>query len=192
MGPELEPSDEALMRAAQDGDEAAFGQLAERYQKRLLGFAWSRLRSPEAAEDAAQETLLKAWRYRAQYHAGSRVSTWLFAIELNCIRDQWRKAKPESSMEDPAVLYAAERSAHAVKREAPDAEAARREEIERLLAAIDSLGGKTRELLRLRALQDLSLEEAGRVSGLSPAGARAAASRAYAKLRKILKQDKGI
>ncbi len=175
------------MRAAQAGDSDAFDQLAQRYQKRLLGFAWSRLRSKEAAEDISQEALLRAWRYRGQYRAGARVSTWIFAITLNCIRDQWRKTKPTSTLEDPAVLYLAERSAK--KTAGPDQLAARHQEAERLLAAIETLGGKTKELMRLRAQDDMTLEEAGRVSGLTPAGARAAASRAYAKLRKLLDRD---
>src|SRR5438093_3019301 len=76
----LESSDEELMARCRSGDDRAMDLLVSRYFPVLYRFAYRMLHDREAAEDAAQETLLRAYRSAARFHAGKRLSTWLLTI----------------------------------------------------------------------------------------------------------------
>jgi RNA polymerase sigma-70 factor, ECF subfamily len=185
------PSDEELMQSLVGGDLAAYDELVRRYQGRLFHFALRRLQDRGLAEDMAQEALLKLWRHRDSFRHGSRLSTWLFTLCLNLCRDHWRRAKPESSLERPEVAMAAE-----MKRLGqPQLDALDRvqqqEVAERLLQALEQLPVVSAQLLKQRSAEGLTLEEAGQRLGLSPDAASAAASRAYKRLREILKDKEG-
>lgn len=182
-------SDEELMRSLVDGDLAAYEELVRRYQGRLFHFALRRLGDRGLAEDLVQETLLKLWRHRAGFRHGSRLSTWLFALCLNLCRDHWRKARPESSLERPEVALAAELQRLAQPQVDALDQAQRAELSERLLQALEQLPPVSAQLLKQRSAEGLTLEEAGQRLGLSPAAARAAASRSYKKLRELLKDE---
>jgi RNA polymerase sigma-70 factor (ECF subfamily) len=179
-------SDEDLMLAVCAEDASAFDELVRRFQARLFHFAQRRVNDRQAAEDVVQETLLKVWRHRDSFRHGSRLSTWMFALCLNLIRDHWRRTKPESSMERPEVAMAAEHSG--LRRRPRDAsdEAYRRELAALLLEALEQVPARSAELLRRRSADDLTLEEAGKSVGLGPEAARAAASRAYKQLKTYL------
>lgn len=179
-------SEEALMQAVQADDAEAFDELARRFQTRLFHFCLRRLSQQEAAEDAVQETLLKAWKYRHSFRADSKASTWIFALAVNLCRDYWRRSKPESSMERPEVAVAAEWSSLRRPADSPEDLAQDHEASELLLQALESLPPQAAALLKAKRDHDLTLEEAGKQVGLSPAAARAAASRAYKKLKTFM------
>jgi RNA polymerase sigma-70 factor (ECF subfamily) len=183
-----QPSDEALMRLVQAGDQAAFEELASRYQPRLFYFCLRRLSQRQAAEDAVQETLLRVWKHRASYREGSKLSTWIFAVAVNLCRDHWRRSKPESSLARPEVAMAAEFSSLRQPEESPEDLAQDHQMAELLLQALECLPPQAAALLKSRQQHGGSLEEAGREVGLSPTAARAAASRAYKKLKTFLNQ----
>ncbi len=179
-------SDEDLMRVVCAEDSDAFDELVGRFQARLFHFALRRLNDRQIAEDVVQDTLLKVWRHKDSFRHGSRLSTWIFALSLNLIRDHWRRSKPESSLERPEVALAAEHSS--LKRVVWDAsdEASQHEMSGLLLEALGQLPAQSAELLRQRSQQDLTLEDAGKRVGLGPDAARAAASRAYKKMKTYL------
>lgn len=179
-------TDEALMQAVQADDFEAFDELARRFQPRLFHFCLRRLSQRQAAEDAVQETLLKAWKYRASFRQDSKVSTWVFALAVNLCRDHWRKTKPDSSLTRPEVAIAAEWSTLRQPEDSPEDLAQDHEMSELLLQALETLSPQAAALLKTKSSQDLTLEEAGKIVGLSPSAARAAASRAYKKLKVFL------
>jgi RNA polymerase sigma-70 factor, ECF subfamily len=87
VGPPI--SDQELMRQAQAGDRAAFAEIVRRYQPALLRVAKSRLGRIDWAEDAVQETLLAAFKWRASYREPHSFRTWLWTILLNQCRRSW-------------------------------------------------------------------------------------------------------
>jgi RNA polymerase sigma-70 factor (ECF subfamily) len=94
-----EETDEALMALAAGGDQAAFGRLARRHFPRLVTLAQRMLADRAAAEDAAQEALLRAWRNAARYDAGrARVTTWLHRITVNLVVDRCRAARHPTAL----------------------------------------------------------------------------------------------
>ena len=75
-------TEEQLIASAQAGSAAAFSQLVEIYQERLLRFLLVRCRSRADAEDVIQDTFINAYRYIQSYKPRWKFSTWLFRIAL--------------------------------------------------------------------------------------------------------------
>ncbi|MFL6130341.1 MAG: sigma-70 family RNA polymerase sigma factor [Mycobacteriales bacterium] len=99
MNPDPEGPDEVeLVVAARAGDEQAFGRLVALHQGRLTAHCYRMLGSFHDAEDAVQDTLVKAWRGLPDFDGRSRVGSWLFRIAtttcLNALRGRSRRALP--------------------------------------------------------------------------------------------------
>jgi RNA polymerase sigma factor (sigma-70 family) len=88
-------SDEALLARLAVSDPEATAAFVERFQRRVFGLAFTILGEPRAAEDVAQEALLRAWRHAAVFDArrGS-VATWLLTITRNLAIDASRIRRP--------------------------------------------------------------------------------------------------
>jgi RNA polymerase sigma factor (sigma-70 family) len=86
-----EPSDEALLAGMATGDERASVEFVRRYQRRVFGLAYSMLGDADAAQDVAQEAMLRAWRHAQVFDArrGS-VTTWVLSITRNLAIDALR------------------------------------------------------------------------------------------------------
>ncbi|MGE3180957.1 MAG: RNA polymerase sigma factor, partial [Phycisphaerae bacterium] len=84
-----------LVRAVREGDEAAWSQLIDRYQGRLISFARRMLAASSDAEDVVQETFIGLLRSLENYDEGRSLETYLFAILRNKLHDQFRKAKTQ-------------------------------------------------------------------------------------------------
>lgn len=93
--------EERVVLAARDGDERAFGELAERYRPELRAHCYRMLGSLDEAEDLVQDTFLRAWRARDTFRLEGRWSfrAWLYRIATNaCLnqltRDPHRRVLP--------------------------------------------------------------------------------------------------
>src|SRR5271169_1445349 len=75
--------DLALVEAVTSGDIAAFEELVRRYDRKLLRIALQVTNNQEDAQEAVQETFLKAYRNLKQFQRKSKFSTWLIRIALN-------------------------------------------------------------------------------------------------------------
>jgi len=73
------------------GDRAVFATLVARHRGELYGHCLRMLRSPEQAEDALQEALLRAWRSRSGCAGRSTVRAWLYRIATNACLDEIRR-----------------------------------------------------------------------------------------------------
>lgn len=99
----MDGSDEALLAGLASGDADAAAAFVRRFQRRVYGLALTILREPSAAEDAAQEAFVRAWRHAETYDPRrGRVLTWLLGIARNVAIDAVRLKRAEPL--DPEVL----------------------------------------------------------------------------------------
>jgi len=77
----------ALAGAVRAGNEAAFNTVAERHSRELLIHCYRMLGSLQDAEDAVQDALLRAWKYRESLKEGAPVRPWLYRVATNVCLD---------------------------------------------------------------------------------------------------------
>jgi RNA polymerase sigma-70 factor (ECF subfamily) len=102
----MTPTSEAeLLVAAQQGDRHAFGQLVRLHQRRVHACALKIVGNPGDADDAVQETFVRAWRALAAFDGRSQLSTWLYRVCVNVCLNQLRRRKRNktSDLADPGV-----------------------------------------------------------------------------------------
>ena len=88
----MEEPDPQLIAAAKAGDVSAFEKIVRRYQTDVLRLSLHVVRDMGAAEDAAQETFVRAFRFLRRYRGDSKFSTWLFTIARHCALDELRRS----------------------------------------------------------------------------------------------------
>jgi RNA polymerase sigma-70 factor (ECF subfamily) len=91
--PASKEKEEALLAAAQDGSEDAFGSLVGSYQGELKAHCYRMLGSAQDSEDALQEALLRAWKSLGRFEGRSSLRSWLYTISTNTCLDQLGKRK---------------------------------------------------------------------------------------------------
>ena len=147
--------DEAeCLKLAQAGDQDAFTQIVETYQNPVYNICYRMLGTPQAAEDAAQETFWRAYRNIKRYDPSRPFATWLLSIAAHyCIDQQRRKRLPSLNL-DEIIEFSVEDPAPNPERQAMDSEFS--EDIQRQLA---ELSESDRAVLVLRYWHELSEEE---------------------------------
>ena len=93
-------SDEQIVERALTGDAEAFGEIVQRWERRIFALAFGMLGREEDARDATQETFLAAFRNLRAFRGEAKVSSWLHRIAVNqCITRQRRaKVRSESAL----------------------------------------------------------------------------------------------
>jgi RNA polymerase sigma-70 factor (ECF subfamily) len=174
-----EPTEEAdWIRAAQDGDRAAFARLIERYWDRLYRWLYQLTRDRHLAEDLTQETFLKALAAVRSFRAGSNFRAWVFRIGHNNFVNQKRAAR---------------RVNHQLPEDVPapgvggtEAATENREALQAVARAVAELPPDFRAALTLRVEHGLSFREVAKVLKTTEETARWRVFKARQKLLKVL------
>jgi RNA polymerase sigma-70 factor, ECF subfamily len=180
--------DEALVLAAQSGDEQAFGILAIRYRKAILDATLRYARVPQDAEDIVQQTLQKAFIHLNSFEGRSSFRTWLTRIAINEALMSLRKNRAFREVRFDETNEEELGAAAEISDSGPDPEAIylQKEGAETLFAAMSTLTPHSRRAIELRDLAELSTVETARRMGLSIAAVKARVFHGRAKLRKTL------
>lgn len=91
-------SDARLVDECRRGNQSAFGELVQRYERRLLRVILRFVRDENLAEDLAQETFLRVYERLEQFDTSRRFGPWLFRIGVNLTLDHLRKKKRRGLM----------------------------------------------------------------------------------------------
>src|SRR6202158_403245 len=161
--------DRRLVRAAQRGDQSAFRQLVERYQRRVYQLALGMMKDSDEAMDISQETFVRVHRYLPSFKGDSSFFTWTYRIAMNLSLDAQRKkarservdledgdeAEIEAAMDPPSPALAG-----------PQRAALNAELKGKIEEALAGLSENHRAILLLRELEGLSYEELSKVLGI--------------------------
>jgi len=187
-------SDPELAQRIASGDKDAFELLMRRHNQMLYRTARSILKDDAEAEDAVQEAWLLAYRAIGNFRGDAKLSTWLVRIVVNEAISRRRKRSRGAEViqlngETQEDREAVEENVNQTLPEQPE-HAARRAQTRRLLEAkIDELPDAFRTVFVLRALEELSVEEAAVALGIPEATVRSRFFRARALLREALSKE---
>src|SRR5262245_45001132 len=109
-GVDGEATEAAVLAAAAAGDPQAFRTLTDRYTRELHVHCYRMLGSFQEAEDAVQETLLRAWRHLATFEGRGSVRAWLYRIATNVCLTQGRRRQMDLPVFSKALAEAIARS----------------------------------------------------------------------------------
>ena len=183
----MDNQEQNWIQAARNGDQAAFGQLVIKYQKRVYALTVRMCPTPELAEEAAQETFLSAWQGLPFFRGDSAFSTWLYRLASNACVDLLRKEGRHQwpSLDDEAVSAEVPDT-----RPTPEAAAEQKELRAQIEAGLRTLSPEHREVLILREIQQLSYDEIADALSLDLGTVKSRISRGRRQLRNFL-MDQG-
>jgi RNA polymerase sigma-70 factor (ECF subfamily) len=185
----MKVSDEVLVSTAKSGDANAFVELSKRHSNRLLQAAYRITRNWQDAEDARQDSLLKAFTHLKDFQEKSSFSTWITRIAINSALMILRKKRGciEISIdgsEDSDRNYG-RREVRSLT-EDPESFLVREEREELLRDAILQLPQVFQEVLELRQAREYSTREIAQALGISVPAVKSRLSRAKLTLRAAL------
>jgi RNA polymerase sigma-70 factor (ECF subfamily) len=182
--------------AAQDRDvvellqggalEAAFQLTLARYQDKVYRLCCTLLRDPTAAEDAAQESLVRIWKAIGSYDGRASLSTWIYAITRNRCLTAIARRRELASMSDAAIEAEAEISA--ASHLADSADSATDEASATLRELIELLPERYRRTLMLFYYEDRSVSEVAGMLGMPEGTVKTNLYRARAALTEQLRR----
>ena len=180
-----------LMLRVRDDDSAAFADLVERFQHRLVAVMHHIVGNAEEAEDLAQEVFLRVYRTRKKYTPKAKFSTWLFTIAnnlaLNSLRDRKRRPVLPLDIYDSGPLSPRLVAAAPASRDIPPTHSLQQKELAGIIRiALDDLNERQRVAIILNKFEDMNYAEIADVMGLTTKGVKSLLSRARAKLRESL------
>jgi RNA polymerase sigma-70 factor (TIGR02960 family) len=185
---------DGLVAAAVAGDEDAFAAVAQRHRRELHVHCYRMLASFADAEDAVQETYLRAWRHRTGFDGGRLLRAWLYRIATNvcldALRTRARQAtRPRSLADVPWLQPYPDRLLDEIAPpdDEPDAVAVARETIElAFLAALQVLPPRQRAALLLRDVLGWPAGDTAAALDTTVAAANSALQRARATMQRHL------
>jgi RNA polymerase sigma-70 factor (ECF subfamily) len=168
------PNSAAAEEARARAEDAAMAELVRQYSGTLYRVAFSVLRNQADAEDAVQETFLRVLRHRHGLPEVRDHRLWLIRIVWNVVLDRKRRAKTRPETDDvselervlPSKGLSAEQIAAAAQQHA------------RVLACVEQLPSKERQVLLLSAFEELSSVEIAEVLGITESSVRSRLFRA--------------
>ncbi len=167
---QIEPE---VIQQAQNGNQQAFTTLVEACQKPVYNLCYRMLGDPDEAEDAAQETFLRAYHNLRRYDRQRSFSTWLLSIAAHYCIDQLRRRRltlisidADPALDPPDLAPGPESAFH------------HSQEQQRVQALLDTLGPQDRSAVTLYYWYDFSYDEIAEALSLTVSAVKSRLHRA--------------
>lgn len=157
--------------------EQKLRELVSAYQAELLRFCYVRMQDRMLAEDAVQETFMKAYRRLPMYRDDGHEKAWLYRIALNVCRDMLRSG------------WFRRINRHITPELLPEESSPPDDEEIALSMAIHSLPEKSREVVLLYYYQNFTVTEIAHILSIRQSSVSERLQRARAQLKEMLKGD---
>jgi RNA polymerase sigma-70 factor (ECF subfamily) len=175
-----------LVRRARRGDRDAFGRLISRYERMVFRTALRLLGRADAAQDAAQETFLRLFRYLDRFDESRELAPWLYRVVVNVCRDLGKKASAARLI--PLDEIPEPQASHGAQAQIEDT-IHRAERLRMVQEALLNLPEKERAAVVLRDLEGWSTAEVARILGSSEGTVRSQVSTARVKIKRFILGD---
>ncbi|MGQ9898206.1 MAG: RNA polymerase sigma factor [Acidobacteriota bacterium] len=178
-------TDEELLRAFQQGDEQAFGQLYQRYRIAIYRFLARRLPSSARAEEMCQDVFVALVEHATSWRGEASVKTYLYRIAFNRLVSDARRSEHQfmvapSPNDGPMPV----REPQAAER--PDVVFETHERTRLVREALEHLSPEFRDTLVLKEYDGLSCEEIAEVLGVAVGTVKSRLFRAKLELKRHL------
>lgn len=181
----INSTDSSAFSSVAQAPEALFKQLVHTHQKRLYRFVVKHIGWGSDAEDITQQAFVEAAAGYASFRGGSELSTWLYGIAMNLVRNYLSRS--------PHRRFQFEGEEALDGSEAPEPDPSRRLDLNQTLQALqtelDALPPEMRDVLLLVAMDELSYESAALMLSIPVGTVRSRVSRARATLRRRMEES---
>ena len=184
--------DDMLVKRAMGGDEQAYTELVEKYQRSLYFHIMKMIKDKEQVNDLVQEAFVKAFDNLNTYSTNYAFSTWLYRIATNHTIDYLRKKKLKTlSIDEPMKTRDGEMQMQLEDESAgTDRNIIRKQRQNIVQNAIDDLPPKYRKVIEMRHMEEKSYQEIADVLDLPLGTVKAHIFRARELLYKELKDKR--
>ncbi len=180
----MKNDDVALIRRVLAGDETAFAELVNKYQKPVHTLAWRKIGDFHIAEDITQDAFLKVYQSLHTLKDLNQFSGWLYVITANLCATWLRKKRIQTQpLEDTetTMIHGDAYSQHVTEERSKTAAESQREVVKKLLAKLKE---SERTVMTLHYLGEMTVEEISRFLGVSVSTIKTRLRRARQRLQK--------
>jgi len=186
----LRRNEKGLVAKIKVGDNKAFEELVQTYQKRIYMIAYGILKNESDAYDATQDVFLKVFKYIKNFKENSSLYTWMYKITRNVSIDIYRKKRNLSSVEygeqyKNESIYTD--SVHH-KVASPIEQVQKRELSVKMAKAMNKLSDDHKLMLQLREFEDMSYADIAEILDISKGTVMSRLHHARMNLKKYLKE----
>lgn len=181
------PVDDAyrLLRAVQEGDQAAFARLVRMHQPYAYALAMRFVWDHAEAEDIVQESFIRVWKHCSSFSGEAKFTTWLYSIVSRVAMDRIKRKKRWGLL----FVRGEEHGDQTAGQSTMESTLYNARAIERVRALTERLPHVQRMVFTLRDLQDLPVDEVVRITGMSAASIKANLCHARKRMRDLLRAD---
>ena len=182
------PEELELIKRAAGGDDTAFEQLVNQYQKSVYNLAFRMCGNADDAFDLSQEAFLNAWKGLKGFQFQSSFSTWLYRLTSNVCLSYLRSKKRKSAVSLVFLDDEEEEQEWEIADSAPlpEEQTISKEERRQVESALNSLEVEYREALALSVYSDLSYQQIAEIQGVQEGTVKSRIFRAREKIRRII------
>lgn len=179
---------DTTLKQCREGNAQAWENLIRAYQGRVFAVACYYLKNREEAVDAAQDSLVKVYSQLDSFDGkGEAFLPWILSITRNCCIDRLRKGKTRHRYEEQYRQIAPTSD----DRGNPENQVRQNESASRLYEALEKLNPMNRDIVLLKEIQGLKLNDVARILGLPVGTIKSRSNRARVELGKYLSDLKG-
>jgi RNA polymerase sigma-70 factor, ECF subfamily len=171
-----------LIARFKGGDLSGFEELVRKYQDRVYNLCRYMIQDTHDAQDAAQDTFLKAYQNLKAFKPDASLYTWLYRIAVNTSLDYKKKSRPEQAEDESVIDGLASTDA------SPEQRYQSKEIGQSIQLALQKLPEQLRAAIVLKEIEGLSYEEIADVLHKSIGTVKSRISRAREELRRLLQK----